>query len=98
MAVKLNRLAIVMFLVASSACAGNDSRFLGERSLDLAAKNFELAKSNLEERIDECELKKVTVPASVFKAVALTEKELKIALLVLHNRVEREVCYCCKHI
>lgn len=88
MVVKLNRLAVVVFLATSSACVANDSRHLGEPALDLASKNFELAKNNLEKRIDECELKKVTVPASAFKAVTLTEKELKVALLVLHNRVE----------
>lgn len=59
---------------------------MAEPAFTLALQKFERANRNLEKRIAECENQQNTVPSSAFKPVNLTETELKIALLVLHNR------------
>lgn len=90
MAAELTKFIVIVFslLIISQACAAEKSRLLEERTLELSLQKFELAKSNLERKVDECEKKKITVPPSVFKSVNLTKMELKIALFVLHNRAE----------
>lgn len=61
------------------------------KSFELSLKNFELAKTNLENKIEECEKKKIIVPETIFRGLILTKEEWKIALYVLSSRAE-DVC------
>jgi len=85
----IKKIAVVLLLlIVTSVCAVEESDSIAERAFKLASQKLEIAESNLNKKIAECDDKEIVIPSSVFKSVNLSEMEFKIALLVFHNRAQ----------
>ena len=90
MVVKLINPVLLVFttIIFTGSCVAESSDSYTTDAFELSLKKFEIAKANLEKKIEECEKKKVIVSENVFKGLDLTKEEWKIALYVLNDRAE----------
>lgn len=90
MAVKLTNLILLVFtvIIFTESCVAENFSSYEKNAFELSLKKFEIAKTNLEIKIEECEKKKIIISENVFKELSLTKEEWKVALFVLSNRAE----------
>jgi len=85
----INSILLVFIMSASiGACVAKGPGSLGADAHALTLNKFEIAKMQLEEKIEKCRKGKVTIPKEVFEGLNLTDKEWKVALFVLGDKAE----------
>ncbi|MBL1260981.1 MAG: hypothetical protein COB33_010675 [Thiotrichaceae bacterium] len=94
MAAAFNKLILIflLFVVSQSSFGGGASlSSISESAFNISLQQYDLAKEELENAIENCDKKRKPVPPSLITPLEMNINEIKVALFVLNSRAEK-VC------
>lgn len=91
MAARFNKFILVvsLFIISQSSFGGSDLTDISESAFNISLQQYDLAKENLENAIENCDRKRKTIPSSLITPLGMNIDEIKITLFVLNGRAEK---------
>jgi len=93
MAAGFNKLILIflLFVVSQSSFGGSALSNISESAFNISLQQYDLAKEELKNAIENCDKKRKPVPPSLITPLEMNINEIKVALFVLNSRAEK-VC------